>query len=155
MPYPLIVFTLLIHTISVFNISVTLTVPDFTWLQIILGQWLDDDNQLKKLLLSRVSFLTCLNIQIGKKRFTFMRNFLSVSMILFLQRQNLRFTARRILLFFQLWEWRDWWMTREWSFGPVKPPFWLDIVRWPPVILSSAFTFNLLFNDYMYMHIHL
>ena len=103
------------------------------------GTVVGHDNQLKKLLLSWVSFLTCPNIQIGKKRFTFMRNFLSVSMIVFLQRQNLRFTAGRIWLFFQVWEWHDWWMTREWSFWLVKPPFWLDIVRWPAVILSLSF----------------
>ena len=99
------------------------------------------DNQLKKLLLSWVSFLTSPNIQIGIKRFPFMHNFLSVSMIVFLWRQNLRFTARRIWLFFQVWEWRDQWMIREWSFCPVKPTFWLDIVCWPAIILNPAFIF--------------
>ena len=68
MPYPLMGFALLIGTISVFNIYVALTVADFTracWTNF--GTVVGHDNQLKKLVLSWVSFLTCLNIQIGKK----------------------------------------------------------------------------------------
>ena len=63
------------------------------------GTVVGHDNQLKKLLLSWVSFLTCPNIQIGKKRFTFMRNFLSVSMIVFLQRKSKIYRREDLVIF--------------------------------------------------------
>lgn len=137
------VFALPIRTISVFNVYVALTVADFTGLQIILGQWSDMITNWRNFCSVESHFwpVQIIIIQIEKKRFTFTCNFLSVSMIVFLQRQNLRFTAGRIWLFFQVWEWRDLCITREWSFWPVKPPFWLDIVRWPVIILSPAFMF--------------
>ena len=43
-------------------------------------------------------------------------------------------------------------MTGEWSFWPVKTPFWSDIFRWPAVILSRTFPVELLWKNRMVIY---